>query len=316
MADIEIVEVSPRDGLQNEAVLLPTADKLELIRRAEAAGLRRLEVASFVNPARVPQMADAEAVVAGLTPNPGHIGLALNRRGFDRAVAAGLAEVNLAVMASETFNRRNQGASTEATLAAFAELRAARPHGLRLSLTIGAAFGCPFEGEVPLSRLLQVVEAAMASPPDEIALADTIGVAVPREVAERVAAVQRVTREVPLRLHFHNTRGTGLANAWAGLEAGVRVLDASLGGVGGCPFAPRATGNIATEDLVYMLERSGVATGIDLGAAIEAATWLEGRLGRTVPGLVMKAGDFPCPAAPRGPGPVADPQMPAGSGAA
>jgi hydroxymethylglutaryl-CoA lyase len=219
--------------------------------------------------------------------------LTLNQKGFDRAVEAGLDEANFVVVASDTFNRRNQGVSTAESIEAFARIKAGAPANIRVGLTIGAAFGCPFEGEVPLGRLMQVVEACMVHEPFELALADTIGVATPKDVAERVGAVRSAYPEVPIRLHLHNTRNTGIANAWAGIEAGARSLDASLGGVGGCPFAPRATGNIATEDLVYMLDRSGVETGVDLDRAIAAAEWLESQLGKTVPGMVMKAGGFP-----------------------
>lgn len=294
----EIIEVSPRDGIQNEQTLLSTDQKLGLIGRAVSAGLRRLEVTSFVNPARVPQMADADAVCAGLPKGAArHIGLTLNARGFERAVAAGLDEANFVVVASETFNRRNQGVGTFESIAALAGLKAGAPENIALGVTIGAAFGCPFEGEVPLARLMQVVEGVMAEAPAELALADTIGVATPRDISERVAAVRAAFPDVPLRLHLHNTRNTGIANAWAGIEAGVRRLDASLGGTGGCPFAPRATGNIATEDLVYMLDRSGIETGVDLDAAIRAAEWLEAQLGHSIPGQVMKAGGFPAPRA-------------------
>ena len=292
---VEIVEVSPRDGIQNEPTLLSTEDKVELVARAVAAGARRLEVTSFVNPKRVPQMADAEAVAAALPRVEGvrYIGLALNRRGFDRARAAGLDEANFVVVASDTFSRRNQGVDTDAGIAAFAEVAREARGTLPLGLVVAAAFGCPFEGEMPLGRLLDVVERCMEHDPFELGLADTIGVATPRDVAERVGAVRDAFPEVPIRLHLHDTRNTGIANAWAGVEAGVATLDASLGGVGGCPFAPNATGNIATEDLVYLLERSGVDCGLSLDAAIDAARWLEGRLGHTVPGLLMKAGGFP-----------------------
>jgi hydroxymethylglutaryl-CoA lyase len=201
--------------------------------------------------------------------------------------------VNFVVVASDTFSRRNQGMGTTDALAQWAEVRAAAQGQIGTGLTIGAAFGCPFEGEIPLSRLLHVVETAMVHAPDELAIADTIGVATPRDVAERVGAIAARFPGVRLRLHLHNTRNTGIANAWAGIMAGASVLDASLGGVGGCPFAPRATGNIATEDLVYMLDRSGIATGVDLTRAIATAEWLERQLGHTVPGMVMKAGGFP-----------------------
>lgn len=294
----EIIEVSARDGIQNEQTLLTTAEKLHLISMSLDAGLRRMEVTSFVNPKRVPQMADADAVAARL-PNgrARYIGLTLNRRGFDRAAAAGLDEANFVVVASDTFNRRNQGVATTDSIAAFAGIKRAAPAGIAVGLTIGAAFGCPFEGEVPLSRLMYVVEACMEHAPFELALADTIGVATPRDITERVGAVRAAFPGTPIRLHLHNTRNTGIANAWAGIEAGATALDASLGGVGGCPFAPRATGNIATEDLVYMLDRSGIATGVDLDRAIMAAEWLESRLGKPVPGMVMKAGGFPNPKA-------------------
>lgn len=293
---IEIVEVSARDGIQNEQKILSLDTKLDLISRAVAAGIRRMEVTSFVNPKRVPQMADADELAARLPRGAArYVGLALNMKGFERAVAAGLDEVNFVVVASDTFNRRNQGVGTDETLAAWADIAEAATGRIGTGLTIGAAFGCPFEGEVPLSRLLKVVEGAMAHAPGELALADTIGVATPADVAERVGAVRARFPEVPIRLHLHNTRNTGIANAWTGILAGAVSLDSSLGGVGGCPFAPRATGNIATEDLVYMLDRAGISTGIDLAACIEAAQWLEAQLEHSLPGMVMKAGGFPAP---------------------
>jgi hydroxymethylglutaryl-CoA lyase len=295
---VEIVEVSARDGIQNERKILSVDTKLALIGRAIAAGAKRLEVTSFVNPKRVPQMADAAELAARLPRGEARfIGLALNAKGFERAAEAGLDEVNFVTVATDSFCRRNQGTDTMENLRVWAEVAAAARGRIAAGITVGAAFGCPFEGEVPLPRLLRVIERAMAEDPFELALADTIGVATPRDVAERVGAVRAEFPEVSLRLHLHNTRNTGIANAWAGLMAGVRIFDASLGGVGGCPFAPRATGNIATEDLVYMFERAGVATGMDLAAAIEAATWLEAELGHAVPGMVMKAGGFPAPAA-------------------
>ncbi|MEO0911909.1 MAG: hydroxymethylglutaryl-CoA lyase [Pseudomonadota bacterium] len=295
--NLEIIEVSPRDGIQNEQTILSTDQKIELISRAGAAGIGRAEVTSFVNPKRVPQMADAEEVAARRPEAMTAIGLTLNARGFDRAVAARLDEANFVVVATETFNQRNQGTGTFDSVAAFGAVRARAPSSIGIGVTIGAAFGCPFEGEVPLARMMSVVEAVMAHDPDEISLADTIGVATPRDITERVNAVRNAFPETPLRLHLHNTRNTGIANAWAGIDAGVRRFDASLGGTGGCPFAPRATGNIATEDLVYMLDRSGIPTGIDLDAAIKAAEWLEAQLGHPVPGQVMKAGGFPSPGA-------------------
>ncbi len=291
---VEIVEVSPRDGIQNEKTILSVDTKLALIEKAIAAGARRLEVTSFVNPLRVPQMADADQVAARLPRGRArYIGLALNMKGFNRAVAAELDEVNFVVVASDTFSHRNQGMGTEDGLRVWGEVRDAAPGRITAGLTIGAAFGCPFEGEISVSRLLHVIETAMKHAPAELALADTIGVATPKDVAERVAAVRREFPDLRVRLHLHNTRNTGIANAWAGVMAGAVALDASLGGVGGCPFAPRATGNIATEDLVYMFERSGVSTRMDLDACIGVAEWLEAQLGHVVPGMVMKAGGFP-----------------------
>lgn len=294
---IEIIEVSPRDGIQNEKVILPTESKLELIRKACDAGIRRLEATSFVNPKRVPQMFDSDEVAANLPRNldTKFIGLTLNRRGFDRAVTGGLDEANFVVVASDTFNLRNQGVPTEESILAFAEIKATAPVGIAVGVTIGAAFGCPFEGEVPLARLMQVAEACMEANPHELALADTIGVATPKDVTERVSAMRKAFPDTPIRLHLHNTRNTGIANAWAGLEAGAVSLDSSFGGAGGCPFAPRATGNIATEDLVYMLDRSGVRTNVSLDAAMQAAEWLEKQLEKPLPGMVMKAGGFPAP---------------------
>ena len=296
MAQVEIFEVGPRDGLQNEPGVVPTTTKIELIERMIAAGLRRIEVASFVNPARVPQMADAEEILRRLPRRVGvsYVGLVLNRRGFDRAVAAGCDEIGMAVVASDTFNRRNQGASTAESIAAWHDIAAAaRAAGIRAQVTISAVCGCPFEGEVPSARVVDIARQVAESAPCEIALADTIGVGVPAQVSDLVHQVGAAVASIPLRGHFHNTRNTGLANAYAAVEAGIRVLDASLGGIGGCPFAPAATGNIPTEDLVYMLHRSGFETGVSLEKLIDASGWLQERLGRPVPGMLVKAGGFP-----------------------
>ncbi len=297
--DVELVEVSARDGLQNDEAELTTAQKVELVRRTTSAGLLRAEIASFVNPARVPRMADAEAVIAGLADDAdrasaSYIGLVLNSRGFARARTTRLDEVNLVVFASDTFSSRNQGMSTEDAVRTVEEVAPrALAAGMRPTVVISATFGCPFEGEVPVGRVAGLAERLAGSGVVEIAVADTIGVAVPADVRERVRAVRGVTGDLPLRAHFHNTRNTGYANALAALDEGVRVLDASLGGIGGCPFAPRATGNIATEDLVYLLERSGIRTGVDLDALIAASDWLGAQLGRPTPALVSKAGGFP-----------------------
>lgn len=294
--ELEIVEVGPRDGLQNEPAHLGLESKLELIKRLIASGVRRLEVASFVNPKRVPQMADADQLVRALPRQAGvvYVGLVLNQRGFERAIAAGCAEVGMVVVASDTFNRRNQGVSTDESVLAWKQIaRAAQAAGVRAQVTISAAFGCPFEGEVPPARVLELVQRVAEEQPLEIALADTIGVAVPSQVSDLIAAVRGLLSDVPLRCHFHNTRNTGIANAYAAVQAGVRALDASLGGIGGCPFAPAATGNIATEDLVYMLDRMGVRTGLNLEQLLESSRWVQERLGRPVPGMLVKAGGFP-----------------------
>jgi hydroxymethylglutaryl-CoA lyase len=293
---VEIVEVGPRDGLQNESVLLGTAAKVEFINRIVAAGIRRLEVASFVNPKKVPQMADAEEILKALPRRADlvYIGLVLNRRGFDRALAAGCNEIGMAVVASDTFNIRNQGVTTGQSVADWLEIAsAAHAAGIRAQVTISTAFGCPFEGEIPAARVVELAQRLAAGRPHEIALADTVGVAVPSQVSELVARVRAAVPGMALRCHFHNTRNTGIANAYAAYEAGVRVLDASIGGIGGCPFAPAATGNIPTEDLLYMLERMGVQTGVDLDALLETGRWVQAQLGRTVPGMLLKAGRFP-----------------------
>ena len=293
---VEIVEVAPRDGLQSEDTILDAATKIELINRAVGAGVRRIEVCSFVNPARVPQMADAEAVLAGLPSRDDvtYIGLVLNRRGFDRAAAAGLREINVVAVTTETFAQRNQGTSSGGTVRAFEEIAPmAIDAGIRPTLTISASFGCPYEGEVPVARVVEIAQRGAAAGASEIALADSIGAAVPTDVTERLAAVRPVLGDAALRAHFHNTRNTGLANAYAAVEAGVDALDASLGGIGGCPFAPNATGNIPTEDLGYLLERMGIDTGLDLQALTEIVPWIEMQLGKRVPGLLSKAGLFP-----------------------
>jgi hydroxymethylglutaryl-CoA lyase len=296
-AHVDIVEVGPRDGLQSEPGVFPTAARIEFIRRALAAGLRRVEVASFVSPKKVPQMADAEVVMQGLGAPPSgvhFIGLVLNRKGFERALAAGCNEIGMAVVASDTFNRRNQGVSTDESIAAWLDIaRAAEQAGIRAQVTVSAAFGCPFEGEIAVERVVDVAKRLAEARPFEIALADTIGVGVPAQVTEIISRVREAVPGIPLRCHFHNTRNSGYANAFAALQAGVRALDSSLGGIGGCPFAPAATGNIATEDLLYQLHRAGYRTGVSLDAAIEAGKWLQEQLGRPVPGMLVKAGGFP-----------------------
>lgn len=297
---VQIVEVSPRDGLQAEAVVLDTTTKLALIERCVEAGARRVEVASFVNPKRVPQMADGEAVVASLPlrEDVTWIGLVLNERGLERAIAAGLREVNGVVVCTDSFGRSNQGVTSERSVEIFGRIAAAaRAAGLRPTVTISVAFGCPYEGEVPAERVATLAALCAEAGAEEIALADTIGVADPDEVHRRFALVRDAAPGVALRAHFHNTRNTGIANAYAAVVEGVQSLDASLGGIGGCPFAPNATGNIPTEDLAYMLDRMGICTGLDLAKLIDIVAWIEDVLDKRVPGLLSKAGLFPRPAA-------------------
>jgi hydroxymethylglutaryl-CoA lyase len=295
--DVTIVEVSPRDGLQNESVILSTEAKVELIGRLVRAGARRVEAVSFAHPKLVPAMADAEAVMARLPRGGGvaYAGLVLNRRGLDRALAAGVDEVNVVVGVSDTFSRRNQNASTEESMAAAADvLGRARERGLFTTLTLATSFGCPFEGEVDPGRVVELAARGAAAGAEELCLADTIGVGVPSQVRDLATRVRdAVGPEPPLRFHFHNTRNTGFANAVAAVELGAGVLDASAGGIGGCPFAPRATGNIATDDLVFLLERMGLDTGYDLAALLPTVAFLAAQLGHEVPALLPRAGGFP-----------------------
>jgi len=296
MREIEIVEVGPRDGLQNEATLFSTAQKLEFIQRAIDAGGRRIELASFVNPKLVPQMADAEAVSAGLPRRDDviYIGLVLNKRGALRAIEAGLPELGAVCAATDGFATRNQGQTADESLAMCCEVvRLAREAGRRGQITISTAFGCPFDGEVDPERVVAMARIAAAAGPVEVAIADTIGVASPREVADLVPKVMAAIKPLPVRVHFHNTRNTGVANVWAAVNAGATTVDASLGGLGGCPFAPRATGNVPTEDVVYMLQRSGYRTGLDVDRLIQASQWLTNGMGRELPGMLSRAGNFP-----------------------
>jgi hydroxymethylglutaryl-CoA lyase len=295
--DVTIVEVGPRDGLQNEPVVLSTDAKVELITRLVRAGARRVEAVSFAHPKLVPAMADAEAVMARVPRADGvaYAGLVLNRRGLDRALDTAVDEVNAVVCVSDTFSRRNQNASTEESMRAAADVLArARGHGLLATLTLATSFGCPFEGEVPPGRVAELASRGAAAGAQELCLADTIGVGVPSQVRDLAARVRDAAgQDASLRFHFHNTRNTGFANAVAAVELGARVLDASAGGIGGCPFAPRATGNIATEDLVFLLERMGLRTGYDLEALLPTAGFLGRQLGHEVPALLPRAGSFP-----------------------
>lgn len=294
---IEIVEVAPRDGLQNEQALIATADKIALVERALAAGARRIEVTSFVNPKAVPQMADAEAVCAGLPERDDvtYIGLVMNARGAARALATGrIDQLGAVSVATDAFAMANQGQTSDGSIAAASEIIAlARAAGKTAQVTIAASFGCPFAGEVAEERVVAMALALAAAGPVEIGLADTIGVANPRHVAALVGKVRAAVPDIPVRVHFHNTRGTGLANVWAAVTAGAVTVDASIGGLGGCPFAPGAAGNVATEDVVYMLERAGLRTGLDLAALVSANHWLGAVMQRALPGMVAKAPPFP-----------------------
>lgn len=293
---VELVEVGPRDGLQNEPEVWPVEDRVALIERLIEAGVKRLEAVSFVNPKRVPQMADGEAIMARLPRDRGvtYIGLVLNRRGFERAVACAVDQVNYVIPVTDAFAIRNQGASVEEATRTWEEIaeEGAR-RGLFCGVTLSAAFGCPFEGEVAPARVAALARRLAETGACEIALADTIGAAGPTDVARLIAAVQPEIGDVPLRVHFHDTRNTGIANAYAALMAGVRIIDASVGGLGGCPFAPNATGNVPSEDVLYMLRRAGVETGVSLDAMIAVAAWAGERLGRSLPAKLGRAGVFP-----------------------
>ena len=293
---VEIVEVGPRDGLQNEKVLLRTEDKVSFIKRAVQAGAKRIEIASFVHPKIVPQMADAEAVVKQLGKIEGvtRIGLTLNKRGAIRALESGVDELGAVCMASDRFGIKNQNKNSVQTVeTAIRIINLAHNQGKPAQVTISAALGCPFEGEVPIQRIVDIARRLAKAQPREIALADTIGVGVPSQVSELVSKVCETIAPIPVRVHFHNTRNTAIANVWAAMGAGARVIDASIGGIGGCPFAPASTGNVATEDVVYLLDRSGFEHGLDFDKLVDTAKWLETVLNSKVPSMLAAAGGFP-----------------------
>ena len=296
---IEMVEVSPRDGLQNEKTQIGTSEKVGLIERAIEAGFRRIEVTSFVNPRAVPQMADAEDVCANLPEREDvtYIGLVMNQRGADRALATGrIDQIGAVSVATDRFAMANQGQTSDGSVeAAKAIIETAKSAGKTGQATIAASFGCPFEGEVAEERVIAMAASLAEAAPVEIALADTIGVGNPAHVASLVTRVKQAIGAIPVRVHFHNTRGTGLANVWAAIGAGAVTVDASIGGLGGCPFAPGAAGNVATEDVVYMLERAGIETGIDLPSLIEANHWLSAVMGKQLAAMVARSGGFPAP---------------------
>lgn len=293
---VEIVEVGPRDGLQNEKVLVSTADKVAFIRRAIEAGAKRIEIASFVHPKFVPQMADAEDVVRELGEVGGvtRIGLTLNKRGALRALEAGVDQLGAVCVASDGFGLKNQNQTSEQTVATAKEIIAlAYAQGRTAQVTVSTAFGCPFDGEVAEARVLDIVKQLADAGPCEIALADTIGVGVPSQVSSLVRKTKEIIAPIPVRVHFHNTRNMAIANVWAAIEAGATVIDSSIGGIGGCPFAPAATGNVATEDVAYLLNRSGIKHGLDLDVLIDTAKRLETILGKKVPSMLAAAGGFP-----------------------
>jgi len=294
--NIEIVDVTARDGLQNESVIFTTEDKIDLINRSIETGVKRLEVASFVHPKYVPQMADAEAVINNLPEkdNLTYIGLAMNERGVDRALKTKIDEIGLVVVATDTFAKKNQNQTRDSSIKmASSMVKKIKSEGRKVNVTIAASFGCPFEGEVEIGTVVEMAQQIAFSNPDEISIADTIGVGDPWKVKELFSQLKSELPTVPLRAHFHNTRNTGLANVYTAIECGVNSIDVSIGGIGGCPFAPSATGNVPSEDVVYMLGRNGIDTGLSLNKLISTSQWLSKKMGKTLPGMVSRAGSFP-----------------------
>jgi len=296
MTKISILEVGPRDGLQSEPEIIPTEVKKEFITKTIDAGVKKLEVTSFVHPKKVPQMADAEQLVESLPDRDDvtYIGLIMNQKGFERARDCGIDEVGMVIVSTDTYNMKNQNVVTQESIDNWLNIASeAKSAGIRTSVVIACAFGCPYEGEVDPEDIASIAEKVLQGEPDVFGLADSVGVAVPSQITETFSLIKQMAPSIPLRTHLHNTRNTGLANAAAAVEAGVSIIDSSTGGIGGCPFAPKATGNIPTDDLLYMLDRSGIETGVDLRKVVETTEWLEGQLGRTVPAMVPKAGIFP-----------------------
>ena len=296
MSKISILEVGPRDGLQSEPEILPTEVKKEFITRTINAGIKQIEVTSFVHPKKVPQMADAEKLVESLPENDDvtYIGLIMNQRGFESARDCGIDEVGIVIVSTDTYNMKNQNVVTQESIDNWLSIAAeAKSAGIRTSVVIACSFGCPYEGEIDPEHIASIAEQVLEGKPDVLGLADSVGVAVPSQIKRTFSLVKELAPSIPLRTHLHNTRNTGLANAAAAVEAGVSIIDASTGGIGGCPFAPRATGNIPTDDLLYMLDRSGIETGVDLRQVVKTTDWLEEQLGRAVPAMVPKAGIFP-----------------------
>ena len=296
MNSISILEVGPRDGLQSEPEILPTEIKKEFILKIINAGIKQIEVTSFVHPKKVPQMADAETLVESLPDRDDvtYIGLIMNQRGFERARDCGIDEVGMVIVSTDTYNKKNQGVTTQESIDNWLKIAAdAKSAGIRTNVVISCSFGCPYEGEVDPEKIVVIAEQVLQGEPDILGLADSVGVAVPKQITNVFSMIKELHPTIPLRTHLHNTRNIGLANAAAAVEVGVSIIDASTGGIGGCPFAPKATGNIPTDDLLYMLDRSDVITGVNLRDVIKTTEWLESQLGRSVPAMLPKAGIFP-----------------------
>lgn len=292
-SEVILCDVAPRDGIQNEKVMLSAAQKLELIRRLAAAGMRWIEVASFASPKWVPQMADAEEMFRAASQIPGirPIVLVLNHRGYERAVKAGARFIRLVVASTDTMNKKNANASPDETMAAYRSIfERARHDNVELTGTIATAFGCPFEGAVNPDRVISLATQFAQAGVTEIDFADTVGMAVPPQIERLLARARKEFASVRIGIHLHNTRNLGLANAYAAVCAGADVLDASTGGAGGCPFAPKATGNIPMDDLVFMLEGMGIKTGVNLNQLIETSHWFETVLEHALPAMLPKAG--------------------------
>ena len=296
MNKVSILEVGPRDGLQSEPAIIPTEIKKEFIVRTVDAGIKKIEVTSFVHPKKVPQMADAEKLVESLPDydDVSYIGLIMNQKGFERAKNCGIQEVGMVIVSTDTYNMRNQGVTTQQSIDNWLEIASeAQSAGIKTNVVIACAFGCPYEGEVDPEKIVEIAEKALQGSPDILGLADSVGVAVPNQVKNVFSLIKELHPDIPLRTHLHNTRNTGLANAAAAIDSGVSIIDASTGGIGGCPFAPKATGNIPTDDLLYMLDRSNIETGVNLNDVVQTTQWLEEILDRNVPAMVPKAGIFP-----------------------
>ena len=296
MSKVSLLEVGPRDGLQSESKILPTDVKRDFIIKTMDAGIKQIEVTSFVHPKKVPQMADAEKLVESLPDRDdvSYIGLIMNQRGFERARDCGIDEVGMVIVSTDTYNMKNQNVVTQESIDNWLRIASdAKSAGIRTNVIIACSFGCPYEGEVDPELIASIAEKVLEGEPNILGLADSVGVAVPNQVKKTFSLIKELAPNIPLRTHLHNTRNIGLANAAAAIEAGVTIIDASTGGIGGCPFAPKATGNIPMDDLLYMLDRSGIETGVNLKKIVSNSEWLEEKLEHSVPAMVPKAGIFP-----------------------